>query len=37
MHDCVRLGDDDLQWLYDFVSVGPRAYIYRGLTGDAAR
>ncbi len=27
-HGCVRLGDDDLQWLYDFVPIGTRVYIY---------
>ncbi len=27
-HGCVRLGDDDLQWLYDFVPVGTKVYIY---------
>jgi len=27
-HGCVRLSDDDLQWLYDFVPVGTKVYIY---------
>ncbi len=27
-HGCVRVGDDDLQWLYDFVPVGTKVYIY---------
>jgi hypothetical protein len=27
-HGCVRLGDDDIQWLYDNVPVGTRVYIY---------
>ena len=27
-HGCVRLSDDDLQWLYDFVPIGTKVYIY---------
>ena len=27
-HGCIRLSDDDLQWLYDFVPVGTKVYIY---------
>ncbi len=27
-HGCVRLHDDDIQWLYDHVPVGTRVYIY---------
>jgi lipoprotein-anchoring transpeptidase ErfK/SrfK len=27
-HGCVRLGDDDLQWVYEFVPVGAKVYIY---------
>ena len=27
-HGCVRLGDDDLEWLYTFVPVGTKVYIY---------
>jgi lipoprotein-anchoring transpeptidase ErfK/SrfK len=27
-HGCVRLGDADLEWLYTFVPVGTRVYIY---------
>lgn len=27
-HGCVRLRDDDIQWLYDHVPVGTRVYIY---------
>lgn len=27
-HGCVRLGDDDIQWLYDHVPVGTKVYIY---------
>jgi len=27
-HGCVRLRDEDIQWLYDFVPVGTRVYIY---------
>lgn len=27
-HGCVRLGDDDIQWLYDHVPVGTSVYIY---------
>jgi hypothetical protein len=27
-HGCVRLGDSDIQWLYDNVPVGTRVYIY---------
>jgi hypothetical protein len=27
-HGCVRLRDEDVQWLYDFVPVGTKVYIY---------
>jgi len=27
-HGCVRMGDDDIEWLYDNVPVGTRIYIY---------
>lgn len=27
-HGCVRLGDDDIEWLYDNVPVGTKVYIY---------
>lgn len=27
-HGCIRLRDDDIQWLYDMVPVGTRVYIY---------
>lgn len=27
-HGCIRLGDDDIEWLYDNVPVGARVYIY---------
>ncbi len=27
-HGCVRLADDDIQWLYDNVPVGTKVYIY---------
>lgn len=27
-HGCIRLGDDDIQWLFDHVPVGTRVYIY---------
>ena len=27
-HGCIRLGDDDIEWLYDNVPVGTRVYIY---------
>ena len=27
-HGCVRLGDEDIEWLYDHVPVGTRVYIY---------
>ena len=27
-HGCVRLGDDDIQWLYEHVPVGTKVYIY---------
>jgi len=27
-HGCVRLQDDDIEWLYDNVPVGTRVYIY---------
>ena len=27
-HGCVRLRDEDVQWLYDFVPVGTRVFIY---------
>jgi lipoprotein-anchoring transpeptidase ErfK/SrfK len=27
-HGCIRLRDDDIQWLYDMMPVGTRVYIY---------
>jgi len=27
-HGCIRLGDDDIEWLYDNIPVGTRVYIY---------
>jgi hypothetical protein len=27
-HGCIRLGDDDIEWLYDNVPLGTRVYIY---------
>jgi hypothetical protein len=27
-HGCIRLRDDDIEWLYDMVPVGTRVYIY---------
>ena len=27
-HGCVRLRDEDVQWLYDFVPIGTKVYIY---------
>ena len=27
-HGCIRLGDDDLRWVYEKVPVGTRVYIY---------
>ena len=27
-HGCIRLRDEDIQWLYDFVPVGTKVYIY---------
>lgn len=27
-HGCIRLRDDDIQWLYDMMPVGSRVYIY---------
>ncbi len=27
-HGCIRLGDDDIEWLYEHVPVGARIYIY---------
>ena len=27
-HGCMRLHDDDLEWVYDHISVGTRVYIY---------
>jgi lipoprotein-anchoring transpeptidase ErfK/SrfK len=27
-HGCVRLRDDDIEWLYDMIPVGTRVYIY---------
>ena len=27
-HGCIRLKDEDVQWLYDFVPVGTKVYIY---------
>ena len=27
-HGCVRLRDEDIEWLYDHVPVGTRVYIY---------
>jgi lipoprotein-anchoring transpeptidase ErfK/SrfK len=27
-HGCVRLADDDIEWLYENVPVGTKVYIY---------
>src|SRR5574338_149795 len=27
-HGCIRLRDEDIQWLYDMIPVGTRVYIY---------
>ena len=27
-HGCIRLRDEDIEWLYDHVPVGTRVYIY---------
>jgi L,D-transpeptidase YbiS len=27
-HGCVRLRDDDIEWLYEHVPVGTKVYIY---------
>jgi L,D-transpeptidase YbiS len=27
-HGCVRLRDEDIEWLYDHVPVGTKVYIY---------
>jgi len=27
-HGCLRLGDDDLQWVYDHVPIGTKVYMY---------
>ena len=27
-HGCIRLRDDDIQWLYDMIPVGTHVYIY---------
>jgi lipoprotein-anchoring transpeptidase ErfK/SrfK len=27
-HGCIRLRDDDIQWLYEMIPVGTRVYIY---------
>jgi hypothetical protein len=27
-HGCVRLRDEDIEWLYDYVPVGTKVYIY---------
>jgi lipoprotein-anchoring transpeptidase ErfK/SrfK len=27
-HGCIRLRDEDIEWLYEFIPVGTRVYIY---------
>jgi hypothetical protein len=27
-HGCIRLRDEDIQWLYDMMPVGTRVYVY---------